>query len=271
MSRTDYVPVAIEAARYAGATLLQFRERGVTPEYKGKADVVTAADRAAEEIVISRLRDAFPEHSIVGEEGGGIDQGSEFTWYVDPLDGTTNFAHGFPVFAVSIGLERNGEGVAGVVYDPSRDELFAAERGAGAFLNGRPIRVSEIDFENGLYSTGFPPSTRTNNPNVYNFFQFSVLTHGARRAGSAALDICSVAAGRMEGFWEIGLKSWDVSGGTVIAVEAGGRCTAMDGGPYRSGDPRYVISNGIVHEEMLAVFRETDAGRLRAPLPKLPS
>jgi len=264
----DYLTVASEAAREAGALLREYLQKNVAVEYKGAFDVVTAADRASEQMVVQRLRNHFPHHTILGEEGFGVDTGSEYVWHIDPLDGTTNFAHGFPIFAVSIGLEMNGEGVVGVVYDPTREEFFAAEAGSGAYLNNRRIHVSKIgDFENGLYATGFPPSNRKENRNVENFYQFSVLTHGTRRAGSAALDICSVAAGRLEGFWEIGLKSWDVSAGVTILNEAGGRTTDMQGGAFVSGGPHLVVSNGLVHDSMLEVFAQVAEGRPPAPPP----
>ena len=270
MNSPDFVSFASEVAREAGALLLSYQERGVQTEYKGSFDVVTAADRASEKLVVERIRTRFPDHSIVAEEGSGSDLGSEHVWHVDPLDGTTNFAHGFPVYAVSIGLEQAGEPLAGVIYDPTRDELFAAEKGSGAYLNNRRIRVSGIaDLSKGLFATGFPPAIRAKNPNVYNFHQFSVLTHGARRAGAAALDICSVACGRLEGFWEIGLKSWDVSAGRAILSEAGGRCTDMSGGPYASGDPDVLISNGAVHQQMIDLFAKVSRGQLDAPIPPL--
>ncbi len=272
MNNVDYLSIAVEIAKEAGETLRQFHDKGVKVEYKGDFDVVTAADRAAEEVVVTRLKSRFPKHSIVAEEGSGVDRGSEYVWHVDPLDGTTNFAHGFPLFAVSIGLEKNGESVAGVVYNPIYNELFAAERGAGAYLNNKRIRASTVDkLENGLFATGFPPSNRGKNPNFYYFQQFSVLTHGARRAGSAALDICAVASGRYEGFWEIGLKSWDVSGGLVVLLEAGGKVSDMRGGPYRSGDPDMVVSNGLLHQPMLDLFARIRAGDLPAPPPVAPS
>jgi len=266
----DYLTVASEIAREAGAVLLEYLQKNVAVEYKGAFDVVTAADRASEQLVVERLRNHFPQHTILGEEGFGVDNNSEYVWHIDPLDGTTNFAHGFPIFAVSIGLEKNGEGVVGVVYDPTRDEFFAAETGSGAYLNNRRIRVSSInEFENGLFATGFPPANRKSNRNVHNFYQFSVLTHGTRRAGSAALDICSVAAGRLEGFWEIGLKSWDVSAGVTILNEAGGRTTDMHGGAFLSGGPHVVVSNALVHDRMLEVFSLVEQGRPPAPPPPM--
>jgi myo-inositol-1(or 4)-monophosphatase len=271
MTKVDYLSPATEIAREAGQILRHFSDRSVAVEYKGAFDVVTVADRTSEELVIRRLRERFPSHSIIGEEGGGIDNGSEYVWHVDPLDGTTNFAHGYPWFAVSIGLERNGEGIAGVVYNPLTEELFAAEKGAGAYLNNRRISVSAIDkLESGLFATGFPASNRQENPNIYYFHQFSVLTHGCRRAGSAALDLCSVASGRFEGFWEFGLKSWDVSAGLLIVTEAGGTFSDMRGDAYRSGDADMFASNGKVHEEALRLFARIRRGDLPAHVPAIP-
>lgn len=271
MNSTDYLSAATEIARDAGEVLRQFAGRKVAVEYKGAFDTVTAADRVSEELVVRRLRECFPKHSIVGEEGGGVDNQSEFVWHVDPLDGTTNFAHGYPWFAVSIGLERQGEGIAGVVYNPISEELYAAEKGSGAYLNNRRIAVSEIaELENGLFATGFPASERRENPNVYYFHQFSVLTHGCRRAGSAALDLCAVASGRFEGFWEFGLKSWDVAAGLVVVAEAGGTISSMAGESYRSGDPDMFVSNGKVHEQALQLFARIRRGDLPAHIPPAP-
>jgi myo-inositol-1(or 4)-monophosphatase len=272
MANVDYLSAATEIAREAGQILRHFSDRSVAVEYKGAFDVVTVADRTSEELVIRRLQERFGSHSIIGEEGGNVDNGSEYVWHVDPLDGTTNFAHGYPWFAVSIGLERNGEGIAGVVYNPITEELFAAEKGAGAYLNNRRISVSAIDkLETGLFATGFPASNRGENPNVYYFHEFSVLTHGCRRAGSAALDLCSVACGRFEGFWEFGLKSWDVAAGLVIVTEAGGTFSDMRGERYRSGEADMFASNGKVHEEALKLFARIRRGDMPAHIPPLPS
>ena len=272
MTNVDFLSAATEIAREAGQILRHFSDRRVAVEYKGAFDVVTVADRASEELVIRRLRERFSSHSIIGEEGGNVDNGSEYVWHVDPLDGTVNFAHGYPWFAVSIGLERNGEGIAGVVYNPISGELFAAEKGAGAYLNNRRISVSSIDsLEAGLFATGFPASNRNENSNVYYFHQFSVLTHGCRRAGSAALDLCSVASGRFEGFWEFGLKSWDVSAGLVILTEASGTFSDMGGKGYRSGDADLFASNGKVHEEALRLFARIRRGDLPAHVPVIPA
>ena len=271
MNSIDYIPFATRLAREAGSILMRHYDN-VRVEYKGRFDTVTAADRASERFVVERIRSRFPSHSIVAEEGGGFDGGGEFTWYVDPLDGTTNFSHGLPRFCVSVGLWSGGQGLVGVVHDPLRDDLFAAERGSGAYLNQRRIRVSEVErIEQGLFATGFPSSIRDTNPNLHYFHQVARATHGVRRTGSAALDLCSVAQGHFEGFWEIGLKAWDVGAGLVILGEAGGQCCDFEGGPYLPGRGPMVATNGRVTPELLALFAEVSRGEFRAAIPPLPA
>ena len=267
MSEPDYVPFASEIARGAGDILMRHYQR-VSVEYKGAFDTVTVADRAAERWIVDRIRCQYPSHSIVAEEGGSYEGDSEFVWYVDPLDGTTNFSHGFPRFCVSIGLWAGGRGLAGVVYHPFHDDLYTAQRGSGAYLNRTRIRVSEQgDLQRGLFASGFPSAIRGSNPNLHYFHQVAMVSHGVRRTGSAALDLCSVAQGLFEGFWEIGLKPWDVGAGLVILAEAGGQCCDFDGGPYMPGDPRMVATNGLVTDELLRIFAEVSRGEMRAPLP----
>lgn len=268
MTSVDYIPFATELAREAGAILMQ-HYRNVEVEYKGRFDTVTAADRASERWVVDRIRSRFPSHSIVAEEGSGFDGSNELVWYVDPLDGTTNFAHGLPRFCVSIGLWRRDRGLAGVVFDPVSDDLFAAERGSGAYLNQRRIRVSGIEeFESGLYATGFPSRNRSSNPNLHYFHQVALATHGVRRTGSAALDLCSVAQGHLEGFWEIGLKPWDVGAGLVVLTEAGGEYSDFRGHPYRLGDERLVTTNGKVTGKLLALFSRVAKGETPYRVPR---
>ena len=183
-------------AREAGSLIMGYFRQHVKIEYKGAVDLVTVADRESEALILSRIRSQFPGHDVMGEEGSRIDTGSEYKWYVDPLDGTTNFAHGYPVFCVSLAVERTGRRVAGVVYDPTRDEMFSAKLGGGAWLNGKAIHVSSISaLGECLVGTGFPSQKRHKNPNIYFYHQLTLRTHGVRRAGSAALDLCSVAVG----------------------------------------------------------------------------
>ncbi len=252
-----FLEVAVEAAREAGALLMIEFDRPQKIGYKGEVDLVTEADRRSEEAIVARLRSQFPKHAIIGEEGGS--QGSaqaaappaRYCWYVDPLDGTTNFAHGFPVFAVSIGLVEESELVAGVVYNPVLREMFSGVRGEGAYLNQKRIHVSTVDrLATSLLGTGFPSHKRAQNPNIHYYWEFTLRSHGVRRAGSAALDLCSVACGRFEGFWEFGLKPWDTAAGALLVREAGGSVTDFSGRPYRPGDPEVLATNGRVHAEM---------------------
>ena len=193
----------------------------------------------------------------MAEEGGGQRTGSDYCWYVDPLDGTTNFAHGFAIFCVTLGLAYRGEVVAGVVYDPTRDELFTVERGAGAFLNGQRISVSKnANLSDCLVATGFPPFAANHDLNVEFYFRFTELTHGIRRAGSAALDLCCVASGRFDGFWELKLNPWDKAAGTLLVTEAGGRVSGITGKPFEVLGDDIFVSNGLIHDQMVTVFKE---------------
>jgi myo-inositol-1(or 4)-monophosphatase len=267
----QHLETAVEIAREAGSLLANYYERRVAFEIKGEFDLVTEADRASEKLVVERLRSHFPAHSIVAEEGGGHEGSSEYRWFVDPLDGTTNFAHSFPMFCVSIGLERAGEAVAGVVYDPIHQELFTAERGSGAFFNNRRIRVSQTrHLGESLASTGFPSRRRQHNINIHFYYQLAMASHGVRRTGSAALDLAYVASGRLDFFWEFGLKSWDMSAGTLLVSEAGGRVTDMMGGPLNVSTSEHLLAdNGAFHDEILAAFGEIFGGHQRIPMPPL--
>jgi len=248
---------AIEIAREAGGLLLEHFRQPLEITYKRRSDLVTKADRKSEALIVERLRSRFPDHAIVAEEGGGQTTGSDYCWYVDPLDGTTNFAHGFPIFCVSMGVTYRGEVVAGVVYDPTRGELFTSERGAGAFLKCPRLRVSKNEvLEECLVATGFPPFATNHDLNVEFYFRFTQLTHGIRRAGSAALDLCSVAAGRFDGFWELKLNPWDKAAGTLLVAEAGGVVTGITGKPFNLLSDDIFASNGRVHDQMLRVFSD---------------
>jgi myo-inositol-1(or 4)-monophosphatase len=264
----EYVPRITAIAREAGALLMQHFDQHIQIEYKGEADLVTVADRKSEALIRERICVQFPGHDILGEEEGFRDTGSEYRWYVDPLDGTTNFAHGFPVFCVSMALQHKGSMIAGVCYDPTRDELFAAEHGKGAYLNERSIRVSKISrLAESLVSTGFPSHKRHKNPNIYFYHQITLRSHGVRRAGSAALDLCSVACGRYDGFWEFNLNPWDTAAGVLIVEEAGGRVTDFQGGPFQLNSRETLASNGLIHDELLNEFQQIFAGRGLEALP----
>ncbi len=275
----SFVPAMSEIAREAGALLMDYFHQHLKIEYKGDADLVTAADRAAEVLIRDRIHAHWPNHDILGEEQGLNDQGSEYRWYIDPLDGTTNFAHGYPVFCVSIGLEHRGlerqrssgnpgRRIAAVIYDPTRDELFTAEQGRGAWLNGETIHVSKTaTLKESLLGTGFPSHKRHKNPNIYFYHQITLLTHGVRRAGSAALDLCNVASGRYDGFWEFNLNPWDTAAGVLIVEEAGGKVTRFDGSPFELNSSETVASNGLLHEALLHEFQQIFAGRGMEPLP----
>jgi myo-inositol-1(or 4)-monophosphatase len=240
-------------------------------------DLVTEADRASEKLIVSRLRDAFPTHGIYGEEGTRSALDAEFRWYVDPLDGTTNFAHGFPAFCVVLGCEQrhaglkpdeDGEMVAGVVYDPLRDEMFSAARGKGATLNGEPIQVSKTKaLQESLVATGFPSQKRHRSPNIHFYQEFTLRSHGVRRAGSAALDMAYVACGRLEAFWEFQLNPWDTSAGYLLVEEAGGTVTHFDGGKFTLDSREVLATNGRIAAEMQHLFVEMFAGRGLEPIP----
>jgi myo-inositol-1(or 4)-monophosphatase len=271
--RDNFLPAMSAIAREAGALLMHYFQKHIKIEYKGDADLVTAADRASEALIRERIQQQFPGHDVLGEEQGLNDQGSDYRWYVDPLDGTTNFAHGYPVFCVSMALERRrpqkqAQLIAGVVYDPTRDELFSAEQGTGAHLNGAAIHVSQVaHLKECLLATGFPSHKRHKNPNIHFYHQITLRTHGVRRAGSAALDLCNVASGRFDGFWEFNLNPWDTAAGALIVEEAGGKLSRFDGSPFELDSRETLASNGFVHQALVQEFEEIFAGRGLDPLP----
>ena len=258
----DYLTPMQELAREAGSVLMSYFGK-VVVEYKGEVDLVTEADRSSEKLIVSRIRQQWPSHNLIGEDGSRTEIGSDFRWYVDPLDGTTNFAHGYPVFCVSIALEYKGERIAGVVYDPSRNEMFAAEKGAGSQLNGRPIRVSKVPhLAESLVATGFPSHKRHKNPNIHFYHQITLRSHGVRRAGSAALDLCCVACGRYDAFWEFNLNPWDTAAGSLLVQEAGGKITNFTGGPFDISSREVLASNSLIHDELLVEFKNIFEGRV---------
>jgi myo-inositol-1(or 4)-monophosphatase len=266
-----YLPELESIARDAGALLMDYFGR-VAIEYKGDVDLVTEADRASEKLIAQRLQKLWPEHGIVGEEGTRSETDAEYRWYVDPLDGTTNFAHSYPVFCISIALaRRDGQLEAGVLYDPTRDEMFAAERGGGAMMNGKPIHVSKTaTLAESILGTGFPSHKRHKNPNIHFYHQLTLRSHGVRRAGSAALDLANVACGRYDGFWEFNLNPWDTGAGVLLVQEAGGTVTRFDGTPFRLDSREVLASNGVIHQELLTNFEEMFAGRGLEQLPSIP-
>ncbi|GAC1397715.1 MAG: inositol monophosphatase family protein [Pyrinomonadaceae bacterium] len=255
---------ALQTARDAGRILAERFGRNIQITHKGEIDLVTEADFASEALIIERIQTYFPQHAILAEESGVTDaRGSkgdaEYKWIIDPLDGTTNFAHAYPCFCVSIALEHPRELIIGVIYDPIRDEMFAAERGAGATLNGRRIRVSQIeDLNRALVCTGFPPSLKGREQFARQFLNFIANAQSVRRDGSAALDFCYVAMGRFDGFWEDGLHTWDVAAGALIIAEAGGKVTDFDGAPLDIYQPKVLISNEHIHDAMRHIIKNSD-------------
>ena len=253
---------AIQTARDAGAILTDKLGRVTQVRSKGDINLVTEADLAAERLIIERIKSHYPRHSILAEESGATESviaipgSSEWKWIVDPLDGTTNFAHGYPCFCVSIALERQGRIEIGVVYDPTRDEMFAAERGSGAALNGRKIQVSLVEeLNSAMLCTGFPYDVRERPHFALDFTNFTMEAQAVRRDGSAALDLAYVACGRFDGFWEDGLNPWDVAAGVLLIEEAGGLVTDFNGGPLDIYTPKVLVSNGRIHDDMMRVLR----------------
>ena len=281
-SQFQFATAASQIAREAGALLKRYYEKGVATEFKGDVDIVTEADRASEKLITERLRTQFPDHGVFGEEGARERLGAEYRWYVDPLDGTTNFAHGFPYFAVSMGLERrsageggpvlrddeDGEMVAAVIYEPLRDELFHAERGKGAFLNGKRIYASACkQLQEALLATGFPSRKRHESPNIHFYHELTLRTHGLRRAGAAAVDLAYVACGRLDGFWEFNLNPWDTAAGMLLVEEAGGEITRFDGSRFELNSREVLAANGNIGGELREVFRKMFAGEDMTPIP----
>lgn len=265
-----FLEIAERIAREAGAVLMEHLDRRIGFELKGDFDLVTAADRASEKLVVERLKAHFPDHGIIAEEGGGHTSASEYRWYVDPLDGTTNFAHGYPMFNVTLALEKGDEMIAGVIFDPLHNEMFRAGLGSGAYLNDAPLSVSSAArLQDSLVSTGFPSHNRGSNFNIHFYHQMAMSTHGVRRGGSAAIDLAYVACGRLEAFWEFGLKPWDLAAGKLIVTEAGGTATDMKGGAHSMGSPHLLASNGAIHGETLQFFSEIFRGDVRHPMPPI--
>ena len=252
----EFARVGEAVVREAGRYLRENLGRRVEASFKGAVDLVTPFDVGAQEIVVGRLASAFPSHGFLAEEGLARAGSSDCRWIIDPLDGTTNFAHAFPVFSVSAALECAGRRVIGFVYDPMREEMFRAEAGRGAFLNGAPIRVSGVsELGRSLLATGFPYDVRMSPVNNLDHWgRFIVRAQAIRRCGSAALDLCYVACGRFDGFWELKLKPWDVAAGALMVTEAGGRVTDFEGRPFDLVAPGLVATNGLIHPDIVEVL-----------------
>lgn len=259
-SPLDWLPEVVGWAHHVGEIQLSFLHGEKDVQHKGEIDLVTAADKASEDYIIGKLEQKFPLHDYIAEEGHRRSTGADFTWYIDPLDGTTNFAHGYPVFCVSMGMLHRNERTLAVVHDPSRNETFTAVRGHGAFLNGRPLKVSpQTVLRKSLLLSGFPYTFAEDERNVRLWNAFLHAAQSVRRDGSAALDLCYVAAGRVEGFWEMGLNSWDIAAGALIIEEAGGRVTQFDGSPLLLDGKAILATNTNIHAAMQAVLKEHGA------------
>jgi myo-inositol-1(or 4)-monophosphatase len=260
----DFAAVAREAALKAGGLLRENIGGTRQVSYKGDINLVTEMDMLSERSVVDTLLASFPDHGIIAEEDTSRGKASPFIWIIDPLDGTTNYAHGYPCFSVSIALQHEGKVIVGVVYDPMRNELFSAQKNRGAFLNGKEISVSSVDsLIKSLLATGFPYDRKESEKNNLDYFHDLLMaSQEVRRDGSAALDLCSVAAGRFDGFWELKLKQWDVAAGTLIAREAGGTVTGLAGQPVGLDAGEIVASNGKIHQHMIDILMNTERKRI---------
>ncbi|HEY3308996.1 MAG TPA: inositol monophosphatase family protein [Desulfuromonadaceae bacterium] len=255
-----HLAVAVEAAQIAGRYQRYRFNSDVTVDLKGDKDLVTEVDRESEHLIVNHLLARFPNYNILAEEGEYAPTDSPLRWIIDPVDGTTNYAHGFPWFCVSIGLESDGILVAGVVFNPMQEELFTTTKGGGAYLNGSRLSVSNRSpLKNSLLGTGFPYDCATDSANNFsNFIAFQKAARGIRRAGAAALDLAYVAAGRLDGFWELKLKPWDVAAGVLLIEEAGGTVSTFDGKPFSISNNRVVASNSLIHGEMLTILQSVN-------------
>jgi len=256
----ELLGVAWEAARASGEIIRANWQQPKNIDYKGAIDLATSVDRDSERKIVEIIQRSFPKHSILAEEETNLEgTHHEWRWIIDPLDGTTNFAHGYPQFCVSIALERNGQVILGLVYDPLRSECFRAATGQGATVNGEPFAISTVnELDKALLATGFPYDHREQADFYLNYFRaFMTRSQGIRRGGSAALDLCHVACGRLDGFWEMKLKPWDTAAGALIVTEAGGTLSDFAGKPFSIWGNETLASNGLIHVEMLAALKLT--------------
>ena len=256
MKSGEYMIVCEEAARKAGQLLKENINKSDEIFYKGAVDLVTPFDTMAQKTIFDHISSFFPDHDYLAEEGLSQDKGADMRWIIDPLDGTTNYAHHYPVFTVSIALERKSEVVLGIVYDPIREEMFSALKGEGAFLNGKKISVSDIgELDKSLLATGFPYDVRASQENnITHFNNFVIRAQGIRRCGSAAMDLCYVACGRYDGFWELKLKPWDMAAGALIVQEAGGEVSDFRGGVFSVFGSEILATNGSIHQQMVDIL-----------------
>jgi myo-inositol-1(or 4)-monophosphatase len=252
----EIMEFAQKLAHRAGEMLSDRITRHNPVYYKGDIDLVTEADKMSEELILDEIHRQYPDHGILSEESALENSQAALRWIIDPLDGTTNFAHGFPFFCVSIALENQGVTELGVIYDPTRNDMFTAAQGGGATLNGKPLHISSVkNLSRSLLATGFPYDIRVSSENNLNYFcMMAKKAQAIRRAGAAALDLAYLAAGRFDGFWELKLKPWDTAAGCLLVKEAGGTISDMSGNPWRSDSPGLVASNGWIHQEMMDVF-----------------
>ena len=250
--------VAVDAAHAAGRILKERADSIGKVQYKGEIDPVTEIDLLCEQAVIKRIQKTFPDHAFLAEESGDTEGDADHLWIIDPLDGTVNYAHGYPAYCVSIGYQYKNEVVVGVVYNPCLDELFVAEKGQGATLNGKPISVSSTtELKQSLLATGFPYDISVSSDNnLDNFQKFIVACQAIRRPGSAALDLCYTAMGRFEGFWELKLHPWDYAAGWLMVEEAGGTMSRFDGSSFQMGDRSILASNGHIHQAMVDILKQ---------------
>jgi myo-inositol-1(or 4)-monophosphatase len=256
LNLSEALNFAVATAHEAGTVLRDYYRNGVTVKYKSEIDLVTEADHASEALILKRIRSAYPDCAILSEESGASANVSAAVWIADPLDGTTNFAHGLPIFSVTLALVVDSVIEVGVTYDPIYDELYTAQRGQGAYLNGKRLHVSATPtLDKALLVTGFPYDRRTNpNNNIKQFTDFSLRAQGVLRLGSAALDLAAVAAGRLDGYWEFKINPWDIAAGCLLVTEADGQVTAPDGSPLDLFARKIVASNGLIQNEMIAVL-----------------